>query len=183
MADKIGKGTIVYKQFNKYIPLQDMTGLQWFALENNYGESYGDIHKKYVFKKAPKLLDIGDGNIREMLEEQIEPYDENIIVYSDPNEQYSGSRSNTKYHTIVKKYFWTEYDGTIIDEKNLKSGQKYSKEDLEGASEIVIWKDYLELLEEIPTGGKKRKRKNGSKKIKRKKVKKTRRLYDFCNYV
>jgi hypothetical protein len=155
MADKIVKGTIVYKQFTKYIPLQDMGGLQWFALENNYGESYGDVHKKYVFKKQPKLLDIGDGNIREMIEEHIKPYDDSIVIYSDPNEQYSGGKSNAKYHNIVKKYFLTNYDGTIIDAKNLKTGQKYSIEDMEGASEIVLWKDFTELLEEIPTGGKK----------------------------
>jgi hypothetical protein len=179
MADKIVKGTIVYKQFNKYIPLEDMNGLQWFALENNYGESYGNIHKKYVFKKQPKLLDIGDGNIREMIEEQIKPYDDSIVEYSDPNEQYSGGKSNTKYHNIVKKYFRSEYDGTIIDEKNLKNGQKYSSEDMEGPSEIVLWKDFTELLEELPNGGKKRKLKlkNSSKKTKRKKIQKTKRQY------
>uniref|UniRef100_A0A6C0IHZ0 Uncharacterized protein n=1 Tax=viral metagenome TaxID=1070528 RepID=A0A6C0IHZ0_9ZZZZ len=179
MADKIVKGTIIYKQFAKYIPLQDMNGLQWFALENNYGEFYGDIHKKYIFKKQPKLLNIGDGNVREMIEEQIQPYDDSIVVYSDPSEQYSGGRSNTKYHNIVKKYFLSEYDGTIIDEKNLKGGQKYSKEDLDGASEIVIWKDFTELLDELPSGGKKRKFKNTSKKSKRKKMKKTKRRFSF----
>jgi hypothetical protein len=179
MADKIVKGTIIYKQFAKYIPLQDMNGLQWFALENNYGEFYGDIHKKYVFKKQPKLLNIGDGNVREMIEEQIQPFDDSIVVYSDPSEQYSGGRSNTKYHNIVKKYFWSEYDGTIIDDTNLKGGQKYSKEDLDGASEIVIWKDFTELLDELPSGGKKRKLKNTSKKTKRKKMKKTKRRFSF----
>ena len=179
MAYKIVKGTIVYKQFAKYIPLQDMGGLQWFALENNYGESYGDIHKKYMFKKQPKLLNIGDGNVREMIEEKIQPYDDSIVVYSDPNEQYSGGRSNAKYHNIIKKYFLAQYDGTIIDEKNLKSGQKYSTTDMEGASEIVIWKDFTELLEELPNGGKKRKLKNTSKKSKRKKMKKTKRRFSF----
>ena len=42
MSDKITLGTIIYKQFVKYIPLQEMSGLQWFALNKNYGESYGD---------------------------------------------------------------------------------------------------------------------------------------------
>jgi len=175
----VGKGTIIYKQFNKYIPLQEMTGLQWFALEKGYGDSYGSIHKKYQFKKQPKLLDIGNGNIREMLEDHIEPYDVNIVLYSDPNEQYSGGRSNTKYHTIVKKYYEDEYDGTIINEKKLKGSKKYSVEDLEGPSEIVLWKDFTELLEEIPNGGSKRKLNNISKrekgKRKRKKVTKTKR--------
>jgi hypothetical protein len=112
-----------------------------------------------------------------MLEEQIEPYDSSILVYSDPNEQYSGGRSNTKYHTIVKKYYEEEYDGTIINMKNLKGSKKYSIEDLEGASEIVLWKDFTELLEELPDGGRKRKLKNISKreKGKRKRVKRTKR--------
>ena len=177
MTEIVGKGTIIYKQFNKYTSLEEMNGLQWFALEKGYGESYGEIHKKYKFKRQPKLLDIGDGNIREMLEEQIEPYDKSILIYSDPNEQYSGGRSNTKYHIIVKKYFEEEYDGTIIDAKHLKNSNKYSKEDMEGASEIVLWKDFTELLEELPNGGRKRKLNKSSKreKCKRKRVKKTRR--------
>ena len=53
------------------------------------------------------------------------------------------------------KYFGNKYDGTIIDENKLKKGKKYSKKDLEGASEIVIFEDFDELLEEIHEGGKK----------------------------
>lgn len=176
MTEEVDKGTIIYKQFNKYIPLDDMTGLQWFALEQNYGVSYGDIHKKYKFKKQPKLLDIGDGNIREILEEYIKPYDKSILIYSDPNEQYSGGRNNTKYHIIVKKYYEDTYDGTIINENNLKSGNKYSVQDLEGPSEIVLWKDFTELLEEIPNGGKRKRQLTktyGLKNKKRKYVKRT----------
>ena len=171
MSDKIKLGTIIYKQFIKYIPLQEMSGLQWFALEQNYGEFYGDIHKKYKFIKEPKLLNIGDGDIREMIENYIKNSDDSILLYSDPNEQYSGGKSNAKYHNIVKKYFGEKYDGTIIDEKNLKNSDKYSLDDLEGANEIVIWKDYPILLEEITNGGKKRKIKNINNKSKNKKNK------------
>jgi len=54
------KGTIIYKQFHKDTPLdktepKNMSGLQWFALEENYGSSYGDIHKKYIFR-ATRIL-------------------------------------------------------------------------------------------------------------------------------
>jgi len=38
-----------------------------------------------------------------MIEEKIEPFDEKIMIYSDPNEQYSGGKSNTAYHNLVKK--------------------------------------------------------------------------------
>ena len=40
-----------------------------------------------------------------MIEEKIEPFDEKIMIYSDPNEQYSGGKSNTAYHNLVKKIF------------------------------------------------------------------------------
>ena len=163
MSDEITVGTIIYKQFAKYKSLQEMSGLQWFALKENYGESYGDIHKKYRFIKEPKLLNIGDGAMREMIENHIKDEDGDIIFYSDPDEQYSGGKSNAKYHNIVKKYFGENYDGTIIDENNLKSSSKYSAADLEGANEIVIWKDYSLLLQEVPTGGKKRRRRNNSR--------------------
>jgi len=172
------EGTIIYRQFYKdtkpevMIP-KNMSGLKWFALEENYGSSYGDIHKKFKFKRTPKLLDIGDGNIREMIEEKIEPFNEKIIYYSDPNEQYSGGKSNTIYHNLVKTYFGDEYDGTIIDEKHLVSGNKYSAKDLEGPSEIVIWKDFEDLLEEYNEAKGKKKKTNKKKKKTNKKKKKT----------
>jgi hypothetical protein len=182
MSDEITVGTIIYKQFAKYKSLQDMAGLQWFALKENYGESYGDIHKKYRFIKEPNLLNIGDGAIREMIENHIKDEDGDIIFYSDPDEQYSGGKSNAKYHSIVKKYFGENYDGTIIDENNLKSSRKYSEADLEGANEIVIWKDYSILLEEVSSGGIKRRRKSksirhnsGKRKNKKNKTSKRRR--------
>lgn len=149
-------GNIIYKQFINYIPLDEMSGLQWFALEKNYGESYGNINKKYVFIKEPNLLNIGHGNVREMIENYIRNYDERIIDYSNPDKQYSGGKSNAMYHNIVKKYFDNEYDGTIIDENDIIGSNKYSTDDLIGASEIVIWKNYSNLLKEISDGGKKR---------------------------
>lgn len=164
------EGSKIYKQFTNYTPVEDMTGLQWFALEKNYGESYGGIHKEYKFKKTPKLLDIGDGNVREQMEETISPMDKSILIYSNPDEQYSGGKSNAKYHNIVKKYYGDEYDGTIIDEKNLKGSAKYPEEDLEGPSEIVLWKDYPNLIEEVSKGGKRRRKRKLKTKGKREKV-------------
>jgi len=171
------KGTIIYKQFHKDTPLdktepKNMSGLQWFALEENYGSSYGDIHKKYIFKIKPNLLDIGDGNIRESIEETIEPLNDKILFYSDPNEQYSGGESNRKYHNLVKTYFENEYDGTIINEKYLKPSNKYSEEELDGPSEIVLWKDFDKLLEELNPLKKRKTKKIKNKKRKTKKRKK-----------
>ena len=154
-----------------------MSGSQWFALTNDYGSVYGDITIKYKFKKTPHLLDIGDGKVREMIEQTIEPHDNNIIKYSDPDQQYSGGQGNRDYHNLVKKYFGEEYDGTIIEADKLKDGKKYSKEDMEGATEVVIWKDFTELLKEETesvTGGKPIKKRRTIKKrknINRKRIK------------
>ena len=161
----------IYKQFHQYFPLNEMTGLQWFALSKNYGEVYGSISKSYRFRKTPKLLDIGDANVRTMIRETIEPFDPSIAKYSDPNEQYSGGASNKKYHLLVQKYFGDTYDGTIIDEKNLKGNRDYSAEDLDGASEVVLWKDFDQLLEEENTNSVYKK--GGTKRSFKKKYQKT----------
>jgi hypothetical protein len=111
---------------------------------------YGDVTKSYRFKKNPKLLNIGDADVRVMIENEIEKYDPTMLKYCDPNQQYSGTSANTKYHNLVKHIFGQEYDGTIIDEEQLHGNTKYPISELEGPSEIVIWKDYNELLEELP---------------------------------
>jgi hypothetical protein len=169
------KGSIIYKKFKKYKSLDEMNNLQWFALTNDYGTVYGDITKKYNFKKDPKLLDIGDGKVREMIEEVIEPHDSKIIQYSDPDEQYSGGPSNKRYHNLVQTYFGDEYDGTIIDSAHLKGSSKYPEDLLEGPTEIVLWKDFPLLLEEENNGGKKnkcsKKNKNSKKIVKKTKIK------------
>jgi hypothetical protein len=176
---EVKKGSKIYKQFTNYTPLEDMTGLQWFALEKNYGESYGGINKEYEFIKTPKLLDIGDGNVREQIEETISPMDNSILIYSEPDEQYSGGKSNAKYHNIVKKYYGDEYDGTIIDAKNLKGNEKYPVETLEGPSEIVIWKDYSNLIKEVSAGGKRKRKRKLKTKRKREKLNKSKTIKKF----
>ena len=142
--------SIIYKKFHKYKPIQDFKGHQWFALTDNYGaDVYGAITKSYNFKKPPKLLDIGDADVRIMIEDEIKKKDPNLVKYCHPDEQYSGTTGNKKCHNLIQDIFGQEYDGTIIDIDNLKSNSKYTINDLEGATEIVIWKDYTDLLEEI----------------------------------
>ena len=142
--------SIIYKKFHKYKPIQDFKGHQWFALTDNYGaDVYGAITKSYNFKKPPKLLDIGDADVRIMIEDEIKKKDPNLVKYCHPDEQYSGTTGNKKCHSLIQDIFGQEYDGTIIDIGNLKSNSKYTINDLEGATEIVIWKDYTDLLEEI----------------------------------
>ena len=141
---------IIYKKFHKYRPIDEFKGIQWFALTGDYGTMYGDVTKSYRFKQNPKLLNIGDADVRVMIENEIEKYDPTMLKYCDPDQQYSGTSANTKYHNLVKHIFGQEYDGTIIDEEQLHGNTKYPISELEGPSEIVIWKDYDELLEELP---------------------------------
>jgi hypothetical protein len=161
----------IYKKFATYVPLDEMHGIQWFALRENYGnETYGDISKKYRFKKAPRLLDIGDAEVRSMIVDTISPMDPKIVGLSDPDEQYSGGVGNRKYHELVKKYFGKEYDGTVIDAKHLVGNARYSVEDLEGASEMVLWDRHSELLSlvsDIPNSHKGKTAKKQHKKTKK----------------
>lgn len=160
----------IYKQFREYKPLSEMEGIQWFSQIEDYGKSYGPILKKYKFIKDPRLLDIGNANIRQQIVDTINKQDpeSKIEYYSDPNNQYSGGRDNYKYHSLLKKYF-SDYDGTIIDSNKLEGNDKYTVEDLDGPTEIVLWKDFTTLLEEVnditqTSGSKLRRRKNKTKK-------------------
>ena len=169
--------TIIYKKFHTYIPVSDMSGLQWFALENNYGDgTYGDITKSYRFKREPKLLNIGDADVRVEIEEEIKKTGagQDIINNLDPNIQYSGGPFNKIYHKIIKGRFIDEYDGTIINGAELKGNDKYSVDDLEGPTEIVIWRDFTDLLEEQNSGGRKRRTKRRKYRLKRRKTKRNR---------
>jgi len=109
--------------------------------------------------------------------------DPNILKYLDPNQQYSGGPSNKKYHEIVQNVFGHEYNGTIIDETQLNGNYKYTIEDLDGPSEIVIWNDHNNLLEEVINGGKKRKiyKQIYKTKSKYKQINKTKRKYKQIN--
>ena len=172
--------SIIYKKFHKYKPVSEMNGLQWFALNNNYGsKTYGDLTKSYLFKREPKLLNIGDADVRVEIEEEIKKTGagQDVINNLDPNTQYSGGPFNKKYHEIIKGHFGDEYDGTIIDESQLKGNDKYSVKDLEGATEIVIWRDFEDLLEEQNSGGRKRKTKKRKYNMKRRMTKRNRKYY------
>ena len=176
------KEDFIYKRVTKpeYGSPSKMRNLEWFAITKDYGsdDTYGSFTKKYIFKKTPRLLDIGNGEIRERIEHEIleKDPDSKILEYSDPDVQYSGGTQNEKYHILVKKYFKDKYDGTIIDENHLKKGERYSTEDLEGPSEIVLWGKYSDLLD-IVTSSPKSLKKGGTKKQKKtKKQRKTKKI-------
>jgi hypothetical protein len=168
----ITKGDYLYKQFqsNNYYNISQMNGPTWFALTPDYGSSYGSIKRKYIIVNTPKLLDIGNANVRDLIINTIKPYNKLIMQYADPDYQYSGGLENKKFHLLVQEYFGNEYNGTIIDQNNLyydKNNDNYYQ-DLEGPSEVVLWNNFNNIIQEIPQsiGGKrktKRKRRNRKK--------------------
>lgn len=140
------KGDIIYKRFhkNKVINVSEMNDIQWFSLSTDYGkESYGPIIHTYIFKEKPQLLDIGKIKNRQNIENFIVQYEPEFKKISNPDYQYSGGKSNYKYHSYVKKYFGKDYDGTFIIESNVDS------EDLEGPTEIVLWKNFSSLIKMV----------------------------------
>ena len=140
---KIKKNDFIYKRFqkNKIINVSEMNDNQWFALESNYGaDSYGPIVYTYAFKEKPNLIDIGKMKNRKYLEKYIVEFAPEFEKISDPDNQYSGGSGNYKYHTYVKKYFGQDFDGTIIIEDEVDD------EDLEGPTEIVLWKNFSTLI-------------------------------------
>lgn len=142
----------IYKEFSEYTPVSRLSGLQWFTLDKRFTfEKNSNMHCEYVFKTQPKLLNIGRGEIRELIIQQVvmkEPFSR-ITEYSDPDYQYSGDRENNQYHAIVCKHFSHRFDGTYINPNHLESSVSYSMSDLDGASEIVLWKNHKNLLKEI----------------------------------
>jgi len=172
----------IYKQFHKYKPLSEMTGIQWFSQIEGYGESYGNIIKKYKFIKNPILLDIGNANIRQQIVDNIKQHNPEIEYYGDPNNQYSGGADNYKFHNLVKQYYLNDYDGTIIDSEHLIGNKKYTAENLDGPTEIVLWKDFTALLEEVnditqSSGKRKRKTRKKLNRYKKRSNKKSFRKY------
>ena len=140
------KNDIVYKRFykNKVVSVSEMNDIQWFALTSNYGEdSYGPIVHTYILKEKPTLLDIGKMAIRKKIEDYIIRFEPEFKNISDPDYQYSGGKSNYKYHSILKKYLHKDYDGTIIIDKEVDS------EELKGPTELVLWKNFSKLLKAV----------------------------------
>ena len=121
-----------------------MKDCKWFALESNYGvDAYGPVVHTYKFKKKPKLIDLGKMNSRDYIENIIIQNVPEFSNYSSADFQYSGGKENYKYHSYVKQYFGKKFEGTIIVEKDVDDT------DLEGPTEIVLWKNFDQLIKKI----------------------------------
>jgi hypothetical protein len=136
MDESIGKGS--------------SDGIEWFALDKNYGSSYGDIHKEYSFKKYPKLLDLGKASTRKWIVDKISEKEPSSKIKEliQPYIQYSGGDYNSKLHILLKKHFFDKFDGTINDSNHQSGTDSYRLSDMDGVREITIWKKFTKLLRE-----------------------------------
>lgn len=60
-----------------------------------------------------------------------------LSMLLDPDEQYSGGRTNKALHLKMFQHFGENFDGTIIRECDLSEEDQF---DLEGVSEMVLWR-------------------------------------------
>jgi hypothetical protein len=85
----------------------------WFATVPNYGQYYGDIHRRYKPTRPLRLLDISTMEMREVIADELQI----PISMIDPNDQYSGDQGNLDAHHVLEpillKY---SLDGTIIED-------------------------------------------------------------------
>ena len=138
-----------YKQFidNAHVrSLEEMEnfrdGIQWFALEPNYGEAYGPISYKYKVIRPPHLIDLGKTRNRQKIIQKLKLKEPNIAFLLNPDEQYSGVKSNKVLHQILKKYYSKYYDGTIIVDP-------LADEENKGPTEVVIWHNHSKFLRKV----------------------------------
>ena len=164
----------LYNQFHAFYTLAEMAiknRPQWFAYTPAYGDSYGPVGIRYRIKGKLRLLDLGNGKVRDSIINNISRVGTDqdaasIKFLCDPNNQFSSGVENRKLHDLLSKYYKKSHDGTRIDADKLKDGQLYSAEDMDGPSEVVIWKNFTKLLRQdnvtvkAPSGGRKTRRKN-----------------------
>ena len=100
----------------------------WFATVPNYGEFYGDIHRRYKPTRPLRLLDISTMAMRKVIARELGVE----LLSIHPNDQYSGDADNLRVHQVLEpllqKY---SLDGTIIEDYR-------TDEQCEGPTEIVL---------------------------------------------
>ena len=132
----------------------------WFALTSDYGseESYGSIASKYKIKTPLTLLNLGLMKNRIAIVNKAKGYSQELGLshrdienMMDPDQQYSGKVGNVAAHQLIEVLYGDRYDGTIIissDDQDIDSRYKtVDDEDLEGATEVVIFNNVRGYLE------------------------------------
>lgn len=145
--DYYSEGCFVYKRFNKGCVLSpsEMSGsqkVQWFALTAEYGQDfYGPIVHTYVFNRMPRL-NVGSNEVRTKLRSTAEAGEGKSLAREfSADEQWSGGAGNFVFTDLVRKYFYEKYDGTIVVDDS-----DATDEDNKGPTEIVLWKNFSDIL-------------------------------------
>ena len=145
------KGAHLYKRFaaGRALSLKAMKekgGAHWFALDSDYGaDSYGPIVHTYVVKNQPRLINVGSDAIREKVRKVAAKGERRPLRKEfSADEQWSGGAGNHVFTNLVRKYFGTEYDGTIVVE-----GNPATDEENQGATEIALWRRFSEILRKV----------------------------------
>jgi hypothetical protein len=100
----------------------------WFATVPNYGQFYGDIHRRYRPTRPLRLLDISTMAMREIIARELGV--ELLTIH--PNDQYSGDAGNLHVHQVLEPLLQTySLDGTIIDSAR-------ADEECGGPTEVVL---------------------------------------------
>tara|TARA_B110000914_G_C15407430_1_gene420148 strand:+ start:68 stop:502 length:435 start_codon:yes stop_codon:yes gene_type:complete len=135
---------VLYRQthLGKSTTVSQLPNLSWFSPVYNYGQSYGPVITSYLPNKSLKLLNLGKMSVRLNI---IKKYPD-LKKLLDPDEQYSGGKSNKKLHVKLRKYFQKKYAGTIIVDKLILEKDKYM---LEGPSEVVLWGKLSNIIKRI----------------------------------
>lgn len=117
--------------------------VQWFALTAEYGQaSYGPIVHTYVINRIPRLINVGSNEIRNKLRSTAEAGEGKSLTREfSADEQWSGGVGNFVFTDLVRKYFYEEYDGTIVVDDS-----DATDEDNKGPTEIVLWKNFSGIL-------------------------------------
>lgn len=135
------KGVYLYRQTAH--PIRNFRQLKnetWFAFKNGYGTEYGNLQYKFITKKSLKLLNLGKWKTRNTIIKRAasELSSSEFATFKlkfHPDYQYSGGEANSYVHGIIHLLFGSVVDGTYIHERG-------AEEDLEGASEIVLFSPY-----------------------------------------
>ena len=100
----------------------------WFATVPNYGEFYGDIHRRYRPTRPLRLLDISTMAMRKVIAHELGV----PLSRIHPNDQYSGGADNLDVHKVLEPLLQTySLDGTIIEDDR-------ADDECEGPTEIVL---------------------------------------------
>jgi hypothetical protein len=111
----------------------------WFALTLGYGtdETYGPMKTSYLTRKTLRLINLGSVEARKAINNS----HPRLVNLMDPDMQYSGGKANANAHKALQEIYQNVYDGTFINSEDINI-----HEDLEGATEIVLWGPKSTLL-------------------------------------